>query len=63
MRSDLAARVRSAREQATTDARGGEDEVSAISLSFLTVHNLIVDDESDIPGRREETASKVGKRS
>ena len=40
MRSDLAARVKSARERAVIDARGGDDEVNVVVSDFIRLFVL-----------------------
>jgi hypothetical protein len=56
MRSDLAAKLKSAREQATNDARGGDEEV----LSLIARVLLIIDNESYISRGGETTEGPHG---
>jgi hypothetical protein len=44
MRSDLVARAKSARENSTTNARGGGDEVK--SLILLIYRNVLTEDDA-----------------
>src|SRR5579859_2796446 len=63
MRSDLVARVKSAREQSAVNARGGEDEVILPQLLFcLVIFGANSDYEGYFQGRGEETTSTDGKR-
>ena len=56
MRSDLVTKLKSKREQATNDARGGDEEV--LSLIFRAL--LIIDDESFVSRGGETTAGPYG---
>lgn len=56
MRSDLAARLKSARAQATNDARGSDEEVLSLIVRVL----LIIDNESFISRGGETKASQYG---
>ena len=56
MRSDLVAKLKSAREQAKNEARGGDEEVLSLILTPL----LIKDDEGSVSRGGETTASPYG---
>jgi hypothetical protein len=58
MRSDLVARVKSAREKSVNDARGGDDEVPP-SQPFC-LQQLMVDYEDYFSWGREEEAREDG---